>query len=86
MLVVVSAAMATHHTLPDGIHMGMQTASVCLAVLSIAAVAVAAAVSLLPGRRPSWPMPRVGGDSLLERPTRGVPARAGPLRMEILRL
>ena len=85
-LLVVTSAVALHHAMPDGMHMGMGAATVCLAVTALAAVAVSAAIDLLAHVRLSWFIHLRVGASLLHQPVRGVPARAGPRRLEVLRL
>ena len=82
-LLVVTSAVAVHHAMPDGMHMSMGTATVCLAV---AVVAVSAAIDLLAQARPSWFIHLRVGASRVHQPVRGIPARAGPRRFEVLRL
>lgn len=85
-LLVVTSAVAVHHAVPDGMHMSMGTATVCLAVVAVATVAVSAAIDLLAQPRPSWFIHLRVGASRVHQPVRGIPARAGPRRLEVLRL
>lgn len=86
-LLAMFAAVAVHHAMPDGAHMAMETGVVCLAVVGLAVVAVSAAIDFLARPRPSWFVRlAVSGDTLLGRPVRGLPARAGPRTLQVLRL
>ena len=85
MLVIVSAV-AAHHAMPDGMHMGMQSAAVCLAVVGLAALAVSAAIDLLSQVRISWFVRLPVSEARLARPVRSTPARAGPPALQVLRL
>ena len=85
-LLVIVSAVAAHHAMPDGMHMGMQTAAVCLAVVGLTALAVSGAIDLLSKRHVSWFIRLPVGEARLERPVRSTPARAGPCPLQVLRL
>ena len=85
-LLVVVSAVAAHHAMPDGMHMGMQTAAVCVAVVGLTALTVSAAIDFLSQPRLSWFIRLPVGEARLERPVRSTPARAGPRALQVLRL
>jgi hypothetical protein len=89
-VLALAAAVAAHHAGPVTNHHGMHGAPaevmLCLAVLGSAVlVAVGASVAL---RRAAWRAPRMLAPRVLAVPSppRGLPARASPVRLQVLRL
>lgn len=82
-LVILVGAVAVHHAAPMDMHMG--GAVMCLAILGLAGAALAAVrdVQVLPRLLAVRLVSRL---SLVEPAPRSVPARAGPIRLQVLRL
>lgn len=87
-LAVLGAAVLAHHSMPAGMHgmPGMPTATVCLAVLAIGTVFLAARIAL----GPRMTFPRFCSAerlrSLIDGAPRSAWARAGPIELQVLRL
>ncbi len=85
-MLTLGTTLAVHHGLPSAMG-AMPAHAVCLAVMAIAGVAVAA-VGLLVGRRRLPWLELIGPPmhSLISASARAIPARAGPLGLQVLRL
>jgi len=87
-LAVLGAAVLAHHSMPAAMHgmPGMPTATVCLAVLAIGTVLLAARIAIAPGT--TFPRFRSAERlrSLIDNAPRSAWARAGPIELQVLRL
>lgn len=87
-LAVLGAAVLAHHSMPVGMHgmPGMPTGTVCLAVLAIGTVLLAARVAI--GPRMTFPRFSMAERlrSLIDSAPRSAWARAGPIELQVLRL
>ncbi|MGI8558953.1 MAG: hypothetical protein ACR2ND_11720 [Solirubrobacteraceae bacterium] len=83
-LTAITAAVAVHHAMPMAMH-EMDGTTVCLAIMAVGAAAAVASLACFP-----CVFPRFASEtrlrSLVDNSPRSVPARAGPIGFQVLRL
>ncbi|MGI8429021.1 MAG: hypothetical protein ACR2OB_06885 [Solirubrobacteraceae bacterium] len=87
-LTALAGAVVVHHSMPMEIQgtPGMPAHTICLAVLGLAGIVVAAGfLAVCPASFPRFAS-AARLRSLIEPAPRSVPARAGPLSLQVLRL